>query len=140
MSAVFFRLVHGVYTTLTLFILQPREERKGNVFILSPLKEVAKSLVRMETGSYCCHKHYKLARKEKTEKPFQCYSETEDHDMVFCSNTSTAAALTNSRWRPSLPEERLPRKGGPKVVFEKRLRSLLGSNSNREAQTGTLEI
>lgn len=66
MSAVFFRLVHGVYTTLTLFILQPSGETKGNVSVLCHLKEVAKPSVRVETGSYCCHKHCRR-RKQKLE-------------------------------------------------------------------------
>lgn len=44
MSAVFFRLVHGVYTTLTLFILQPKGEReRERESFLSPEVGVSRS-------------------------------------------------------------------------------------------------
>jgi len=55
------------------------------------------------------------ARKKKKEKSFQCYSETKTTTTSIAAVTrALQAVLTNSRWRLSLPEERLLWKGAPR--------------------------
>jgi len=140
MSAVFFRLVHGVYTTLTLFILQPRQQGRRETFQSSPCSRSSQSLPRAWNPAVILVTNItSSARKKKEEKSFQCYRETEEHHgIIFCSNTSAAAALTNSRWRPDSARRATATERGPKVVAEKRLRGLLGSDSNTEARNGNL--